>query len=111
MCVFLVPAKAPRYLAVVPNVKWSKFTWRVVHPNYQYGRQISYRITVRNLRTEEFDFSTNILVTDQGHSDYTKWLVNLKGLNNYRVNVSLINQVGEGPTASLIFTTNEGGKE
>ena len=108
---FSVPGKAPRSLLVTPLSRSAKFTWTVVHPSFQYGRQISYKIKAYNLRTEEIDFSFSYPVTDESRIDYVKWLSGLKGLTNYRLNVSLINQVGEGPIASLLFTTLEGGEE
>ena len=64
-----------------------------------------------NLRTEEIDFSFSVPVTNEGQIDYAKWLFGLKGLTDYHLNVSLINQVGEGPVASRQFTTPEGGED
>ena len=106
-----MPARAPRLLDVLPYARVGRFTWKVVHASYQYGRQISYPIIVHNLRTGENDFIYNFPVVDQSKIDYTKWLFGLKGLTNYQLNVSLINQVGEGPIASIFFTTQEGGKK
>ena len=66
---------------------------------------------MHNLRTGENDYIYTFSVVDQSKTDYTKGLFGLKGLTNYQLNVSLINQVGEGPIASIFFTTQEGGKK
>jgi hypothetical protein len=105
-----VPGKAPRDLVVDPmSPRTAWLDWKVVQPYFQYGKQISYRIKVKNLRTEEIDFGHNVTVQDQSKADYWQLLDGLKGLTNYQVNVSLINVVGEGPVTSLLFVTPEGG--
>ncbi|CAB4038266.1 Down syndrome cell adhesion molecule Dscam2, partial [Paramuricea clavata] len=102
------PGKAPRNLEVYPSPRKAWLDWKVVQPYYQYGKQISYRIIVKNLRTAEIDFGHHVAVQDQSKIDYGKLLDGLKGLTNYQLNVSLINVVGEGPITSLLFATLEG---
>lgn len=112
-CLFcvLVPGKAPRPTKVEPNVHSALLKWKVVEPDYQYGKMISHPIVVKNMRTGKIDFSHDLPVKDQSKVNYVMDLLHLKGLTNYHVNLSLVNEVGEGPRASVVFTTLEGGEE
>ena len=105
----IVPGKAPRSVQVTAYPTKALMKWKVVNPSFQYGHQIKYRIVVENLRTKEIDYSHDRNVHHQATVDYQQWLLRLKGLTEYQVNVSLINEVGEGPINSLLFSTPEGG--
>ncbi|XP_028396320.1 uncharacterized protein LOC114520285 [Dendronephthya gigantea] len=104
----LLPARAPRDAIVTPHPSKAHLRWKIVHPDYQYGTQIKYRVVVEKLRTKNIVYSLDIGVTDDETVDYECWLWNLRGLTEYRVNVSLINEVGEGPVNSVFFETTEG---
>ena len=105
-----MPGKAPRSVSVQPSPRKALLSWSVVHPDYQYGNQISYYVTAKNLRTEELDVNYHFPVSDQSKIQYSEWIYNLKGLTEYKLNISLINQVGQGPITNEMFSTPEGGK-
>ena len=105
-----MPAGAPRDVEVKEIfVKSVKLYWKIVRPNLQYGEQRRYLVMLEKLRTEDirrFEYP----VSDQSKVEYHKWLPELTGLTEYELNISLINVVGEGPIATLTFTTKEGGR-
>ena len=107
----LVPGEPPRELELLDVTPHSAhLRWLAVQVSSQNGHMINYDLHVKNLRTDSFEVYVNFSITRQDLASFDYTFTGLKGLTPYKVQVSLVNEVGIGPAANLTFLTKESGK-